>query len=141
MTDLEVSWMCPRKIEELLCNSKKSKILQFIDQAGRQLAHSNLIRPSVHIVLGLYHLSYPTQKRSRCPLQELSYLDVLRSIWSDFRPLMENKRPFDLTAQYVGYLVDDEWSIPKRFSPSHYESTKTNVSTQMDEDEWEQWLP
>jgi hypothetical protein len=133
--------MGPRKIEELLRSTQKSKILQFIDQAGRQLANSNDPCPPVHIVLGLYHVPYRTGERTRCSMEDRSRQGAMLPIWSNSRPLMKIRRPFDLTAQYSGYLENDDRSIPRALSPSHMGSTMINISSQMSEDEWKEWLP
>jgi hypothetical protein len=141
-TDFRVSWMHPRKIEELLCSAQKIKILQFIDQAGRQLASSNHSSPPVHIVLGLYHVSYRTGERIRCSMEELYHQGAMTYILSNNRSLIETKssRPFDLTAKYSGYSENDERSIPRAFSPSYMGSTYSNISTQIGQDQWEEWL-
>jgi hypothetical protein len=139
-TDTGISWMDPRKIEELLRSTQKSKILQFIDQAGRQLACFDHPNPQVHIVLGLYHVAYRTEERTRYSMEEFSRQGALTSIWSTYRPLMVSRCPFDLTAQYAGYLEDDERTIPKALDSSHMGSMMSNVSRQMGEDEWEEWL-
>jgi hypothetical protein len=140
-TEFGNSWMHPRKIEELLRSTQKSKILQFVDQAGRQLANSNHPCPPVHIVLGLHHVPYRTGERTRWSMEECRRQSAIIFIWSNYRPLMRSCRPFDLTAQYSGYLENDERSIPRALSSSHMGRTMTNISTQMSEAEWEEWLP
>jgi hypothetical protein len=134
--------MHPCKIEELLCGTQKSRILQFIDQAARQLASSNHSCPPVHIVLGLYHVSYRTGERNRYSMEELYHRGAMTSIWSNHRSLIATKssRPFDLTAKYSGYLENDERSIPRAFRPSYMGNTYSNISTQIGQDEWEEWL-
>ena len=136
-------WTHPRKIEQLLCSTQRSKILQFIDQAARQLAKSSHPCPPVHIVIGLHHVPYRTGERTRCSMIECKGEGAMSLIWSDDRSSMKSCRPFDLTAQYSEYLENDERSIPRALSPSQSQvgSTMTNISTQMSEAEWDEWLP
>lgn len=140
------AWDELRMSEELLSSTDKSKMLQFIDQAARQLASSDHTCPPVHVVLGLYNYPGPTYERTRYTMEDAIQRDPFRQhglihILSDWRPFVESRHPFELTIQYLGYLEQDEPTIPKALPEADVGGTETSAGEQMSEAEWQQWQP